>query len=162
MFRRDKTSLSGRSHRLLKRCFQAPAPVRGWRDYGTGSGESVKPCSMWPCVGQSGHQAPHQVGAGLCWRWITPPGTDRSSGQHRTACPHCKPESSASQQQPAGRGPRGGPFAAISGGVLYGSRWAKASPSNPHQVKGAAKAQAGPTDQPQHGARWATNGPVYR
>ncbi len=42
MFRRDKTPLSGALHRLFQRCFQAPAPVRGWRDYVTGRGVGVK------------------------------------------------------------------------------------------------------------------------
>ncbi|WP_146180914.1 hypothetical protein [Limnohabitans sp. 2KL-17] len=41
MFRRDKTPLSGALHRLFQRCFEAPAPVRGWANYCTGWGVGV-------------------------------------------------------------------------------------------------------------------------
>ena len=58
--RRDKTSLSGRLRRLSKRCFQAPAPVRGCRDYCTGPGLAVnhQTANPPPCAATTGPDLP--------------------------------------------------------------------------------------------------------
>ena len=73
MFRRDKTPLSGALHRYAKRCFQAPAPVRGWRDYVTGWGVGVK------CI-RAGEAIAASNPPGHRWR-RAPAALDHATGQ---------------------------------------------------------------------------------
>lgn len=94
MFRRDKTPLSGALHRLFQRCFQAPAPVRGWRDYVTGWGVSVKRIRAGEGIAASNPPS-HR------WR-RAPPALDHATGQAvatsgRTRQQATRPDSSAAK-----------------------------------------------------------------